>query len=69
MYFADTSDAIGPRGAKSMSESPYNPVVPALVDAIRDATGIRFTRTPVSRDRIYAGLVEHGKLLDQWFRA
>ena len=26
VFFADTSDAIGPMGAKSMSESPYNPV-------------------------------------------
>ena len=26
VYFADTSDDLGPFGAKSMSESPYNPV-------------------------------------------
>jgi hypothetical protein len=31
-------------------------VAPALADAIRDATGIRFTETPISRDRIYAHL-------------
>lgn len=56
IYFADTSDTLGPQGAKSMSESPFNPVAPALADAIRDATGIRFTRTPISRDTIYAQL-------------
>jgi hypothetical protein len=32
--FADTYDDLGPRSAKSMSESPYNPVAPALANAI-----------------------------------
>ena len=43
VYFADTSDTLGPMGAKSMSESPYNPVAAALGNALADATGIRFT--------------------------
>ena len=30
VLFADTTDAIGPMGAKSMSESPCNPVAAAL---------------------------------------
>ena len=30
VLFADTYDRLGPFGAKSMSESPYNPVAPAL---------------------------------------
>ncbi len=30
VYFADTYDELGPHGAKSMSESPYNPVAPPL---------------------------------------
>src|SRR4029077_16735722 len=46
VYFADTYDTIGPMGAKSMSESPYNPVAAAMGNALRDATGIRFTSTP-----------------------
>jgi CO/xanthine dehydrogenase Mo-binding subunit len=50
--FADTSDALGPLGAKSMSESPFNPVAPALANAVRDATGIRFSTLPLSRDRV-----------------
>jgi putative selenate reductase molybdopterin-binding subunit len=57
VHFADTSDAvIGPRGAKPMSESPFNPVAPALANAIRDATGIRFRRLPLSRDAICIAL-------------
>ncbi|WP_433585140.1 molybdopterin-dependent oxidoreductase [Microbacterium hydrocarbonoxydans] len=56
--FAKTSDVLGPLGAKSMSESPFNPVAPALAAAIRDATGIRMTTTPFTRDRIHAAILE-----------
>jgi CO/xanthine dehydrogenase Mo-binding subunit len=53
VLFADTHDTVGPLGAKSMSEAPYNPVAPALGNAIRDATGVRFTATPFAPDRIF----------------
>ncbi|WP_223585674.1 molybdopterin cofactor-binding domain-containing protein [Microbacterium sp. OVT16B] len=56
--FATTSDVLGPLGAKSMSESPFNPVAPALAAAIRDATGIRLTTTPFTRDVIHAAILE-----------
>jgi putative selenate reductase molybdopterin-binding subunit len=54
VLFADTVDALGPYGAKSMSESPYNPVAPALANAIRDAVGVRPHRLPMTRDRVWA---------------
>ena len=53
VLFADTYDSVGPLGAKSMSESPFNPVAAALGNAIRDATGARLTATPFAPDRIY----------------
>ena len=53
VYFAQSHDVLGPYGAKSMSESTYNPVAPALANAIRDAIGIRPTELPMSRDRIW----------------
>ncbi len=56
VYFARTSDTVGPMGAKSMSESPFNPVAPALANAIRAATGVRFTELPLARDRVYLGI-------------
>ncbi|MGU3537334.1 molybdopterin-dependent oxidoreductase [Methylobacterium sp. A54F] len=61
VLFADTHDRVGPLGAKSMSESPFNPVAAALGNAIRDATGIRLTATPFAPDRIFervSGAVE-----------
>jgi CO/xanthine dehydrogenase Mo-binding subunit len=53
VYFAATSDALGPYGAKSMSESPYNPVAAALANAITDAIGVRPRQLPMSRDRVW----------------
>jgi putative selenate reductase molybdopterin-binding subunit len=53
VYFAQTSDPLGPLGAKPMSEAPFNPVAPALANAVRDATGVRPTALPLSRDRLY----------------
>jgi CO/xanthine dehydrogenase Mo-binding subunit/aerobic-type carbon monoxide dehydrogenase small subunit (CoxS/CutS family) len=58
VFFARTSDAFGPFGAKSMSESPINPVAPALANALADATGIRFHDLPLAPDRIFAAVVE-----------
>jgi putative selenate reductase molybdopterin-binding subunit len=58
VFFADTFDTIGPMGAKSMSESPYNPVAAAMGNALRDATGIRFTATPFKPDRLFPTLKE-----------
>jgi len=53
VFFAHTSDALGPFGAKSMSESPYNPVAPALGNAIRRAVGVRPYDLPFSKDRVW----------------
>ncbi|MDB5513719.1 MAG: dehydrogenase, partial [Tardiphaga sp.] len=58
VYFADTSDTLGPMGAKSMSESPYNPVAAALGNALANATGIRFTTVPFKPDRLFPLLHE-----------
>ncbi|WP_207453628.1 molybdopterin-dependent oxidoreductase [Herbiconiux sp. SYSU D00978] len=53
VYFADTADELGPFGAKSMSEAPYNPVAPALANAIRRAIGVRPRALPMTRDRVW----------------
>ncbi|MER5815736.1 molybdopterin-dependent oxidoreductase [Streptomyces californicus] len=56
VHFMETADTIGPLGAKSMSESPFNPVAPAFANALRNATGIRFTELPLTRDRVWLAL-------------
>ncbi|MBC7518067.1 MAG: molybdopterin-dependent oxidoreductase [Microbacteriaceae bacterium] len=58
VFFAETHDALGPLGAKSMSEAPYNPVAAALANAIRDAIGVRPFELPMSRDRLWRMLAK-----------
>ena len=61
VYFAETHDTLGPLGAKGMGECPINPVAPALVNALANATGIRFRDLPVTPDRIYEPIfARHG---------
>jgi putative selenate reductase molybdopterin-binding subunit len=59
VLFADSADPLGPLGAKSMSESPFNPVAAALANAVRDATGHRMTELPLTRDRVFSELHKH----------
>ena len=58
VFFADTYDKIGPLGAKSIAENTINPVAPAIGNALRAATGVRFTALPFTEDRIFARLQE-----------
>ena len=59
VYFADTADDLGPFGAKSMSESPYNPVAPAIGNAIARALGARPFVQPFRRDRVWRLAAPH----------
>ncbi|OYN78930.1 molybdopterin-dependent oxidoreductase [Mycolicibacterium sphagni] len=56
VLFADTYDELGPLGAKSMSESPYNPVAPALANAIADACGARLHELPMTPSRVWRAI-------------
>ncbi|SOJ53691.1 Putative xanthine dehydrogenase molybdenum-binding subunit XdhA [Mycobacterium simulans] len=56
VHFADTEDRLGPMGAKSMSEAPYDPVAPALANAIARATGVRMYSLPMNPARVWRAL-------------
>jgi putative selenate reductase molybdopterin-binding subunit len=56
VLFADTYDTIGPSGAKSAGEAPFDPVAPAMANAIRDAIGVRMHDLPMAPDRLYLAL-------------
>jgi putative selenate reductase molybdopterin-binding subunit len=58
VLFADTTDSVGPFGAKSMSESPFNPVAPALANAVADAIGVRLRDLPLTPDRVFRAMAE-----------
>lgn len=61
VFFADSHDSTGPLGAKSMSEAPFNPVAPALANALHDALGVRFHRTPMPVDTIWRATQAKGE--------
>ena len=54
--FADVVDPIGPMGAKALGEVPAVGVAPAIANALYDAVGVRFTRLPITPDRVLAAL-------------
>jgi 4-hydroxybenzoyl-CoA reductase alpha subunit len=49
-------DARGPYGAKEAGEGPLHPIIPAIASAIRDAVGVRLTRTPFDPPRVLRAL-------------
>jgi 4-hydroxybenzoyl-CoA reductase subunit alpha len=56
-----THDPDGPFGAKEASEGSIVSAVPAVVNALHDATGIWFRKLPVTPERIVKALKEKGK--------
>ena len=52
VFFVQTPEESGPYGAKGIGEHGAVGTVPALLNAIYDATGLRFHTIPASADRI-----------------
>ncbi len=52
------SDPRGPWGARGMGEMPYLPFAPAMVAAVRDATGVWFDEFPLIPERVFLRLQE-----------
>lgn len=52
-------DPIGPYGARGMAEMPYLPFASAVVEAVYQATGVRFNRFPLTNENVLRGI---GKL-------
>jgi len=49
-------DPRGPWGARGMGEMPFIPAAPALIAAVRDATGVWFHEFPLTPERVWRGL-------------
>ena len=52
----EDADAHGPFGAKGIGEQVLIPTAPAILNALRDATGIAIRDLPATPDRIHAAL-------------
>jgi len=48
----------GPFGAKEVGEGAIMPTIPALLNAVYDATGVRFDELPLTPERILMGIHE-----------
>ncbi len=58
VYFEQSHFPHGGFGAKGIGELPHDGPAPAILNAIRDATGISFNAIPLLPEDLYAGLVE-----------
>ena len=54
----EEADAHGPYGAKGLGEHVLIPTAPALLNAIKDASGVRMTQVPATPARVRAKLRE-----------
>ena len=52
----ESNDPEGPFGAKEAGEGPLLPILPAVVNAVYDATGVRVSELPISPDRLYKAI-------------
>ncbi|MDP2627585.1 MAG: molybdopterin-dependent oxidoreductase [Candidatus Rokubacteria bacterium] len=56
VHLIETVDEHGPFGAKGLGESGVIPVSAAIANAVKDATGVRFTELPMTPQRVYQAL-------------
>ena len=54
--FVEMEDPIAPFGAKALGEPPSVPVAAAVINAVYDAVGVRFTEIPLTPDKVLEGL-------------
>ena len=57
----ESSDPEGPFGAKEAGEGPLLPILPAVVNAVYDAIGVRLRDLPLTPDVVHAGIQKHLK--------
>jgi CO/xanthine dehydrogenase Mo-binding subunit len=49
-------------GAKGVGEIPMDGLAPAIANAVKQATGVRFRRIPIRPEDLFEALVETGTL-------
>lgn len=54
----ESYDPTAPFGAKESGEGPIQPVIPAILNAIYDAIGVRFTELPVTPQKVLDALAK-----------
>jgi aldehyde oxidoreductase len=57
-HIVEVPDPLGPRGAKGLGEHVLIPTAPAILNAIKNAAGVRIRRTPATPARVRAAIRE-----------
>ena len=54
----ETNEPNGPYGAKEVGEGAIMPTIPAVLNAVYDAVGVRIEELPISGERVVTALIE-----------
>jgi 4-hydroxybenzoyl-CoA reductase subunit alpha len=60
VFLVESNDAEGPFGAKEAGEGPLLPILPAVLNALYDAVGVRVCDLPATPDRVFSLLEAKG---------
>jgi aldehyde oxidoreductase len=60
-HLVEDAEPLGPYGAKGVGEPALIPTAPAILSAIRHATGVRITHLPATPDRVRAAILESAR--------
>ncbi|MDD5010316.1 MAG: hypothetical protein PHC68_18195, partial [Syntrophorhabdaceae bacterium] len=61
----ESDEPNGPFGAKEVGEGAIMPTIPAILNAIHDAVGVRIPELPVTAERLYTLMKEKDKDKDK----
>jgi 4-hydroxybenzoyl-CoA reductase alpha subunit len=61
----ESHEPYGPDGAKEVGEGAIMPTIPAILNAVYDATGVRIRELPLTPERVYMALKQKGKKKDK----
>jgi 4-hydroxybenzoyl-CoA reductase subunit alpha len=57
----ESDEPNGPFGAKEVGEGAIMPTIPAILNAIYDAVGVRINELPITSERLFAAMKEKQK--------
>jgi 4-hydroxybenzoyl-CoA reductase subunit alpha len=60
-YLIEDPDPNGPYGAKEVGQGPLLPIMPAVVNAVYDAVGVRVDEVPITPEKIMKALKEKSR--------
>lgn len=60
IFFANTYEPTGPFGAKGIGEAALNSVAAAVANAVYNAIGVRFSKLPITPEKVLAALRQKG---------